>query len=270
MSYQAPLYGRLTAQLPVGPLPFTALKDFFPSYPVAERVAVYAVMGGVPAYLERFDDRQSLSANIRRHLMPRTGMFRSEPFVLIGDLVRETRTYEATLRAIATGCHTPDDISRATGLKAPNLSPYLKRLQELGLVERRIPATVPPVKRRATTLGRYYLLDPYLRFYFRSIEPHLDMVEQELTDRLWGIISEQFRAFVAFTFEELCREWTLVQARAGRLPFSPDVVGAHWGSDARLRPFTLFRASSEGSARRVDVVAINWRLYNRRLHGGVP
>jgi AAA+ ATPase superfamily predicted ATPase len=242
MTYQAPLYGRLTAQLPVGPLPFAALKDFFPRYPAAERLAVYAVLGGVPAYLERFDDGRLLSANIRRHLMQRTGMFHSEPFVLIGDLVRETRTYEAILRAIASGHHTPDDISRATGLKAPNLSPYLKRLQELGLVERRIPATVPLAKRRVTTLGRYYLLDPYLRFYFRFIEPHLDLVEQQLTERLWEIISEQFRAFVAFTFEELCREWTLVQARAGRLPFSPDLVGAHWAADAQ-----------------VDVVAINWR-----------
>jgi AAA+ ATPase superfamily predicted ATPase len=43
-------------------------------------------------------------------------------------------------------------------------------------------------------------------------------------------------------FEELCREWTLVQARAGRLPFPPEIVGAHWAKDAQ-----------------VDVVAVNWR-----------
>lgn len=242
VAYQAPLYGRFTAQLPIGPLPFGVLREFFPKYSAVDRVAAYAVVGGVPAYLERFDGGRSLSANIRRHLMRRTGMFRGEPFLLVGDLVRETRTYEATLRSIAVGCHTPDAISRAIGTKTPNLSPYLKRLQELGLVERRIPAAVPPSKRRATTRGRYFLLDPYLRFYFRFIEPHLDLVEQELTDRLWSIIKEQFRPFVALTFEELCREWTLMQARAGKLPFSPDVVGSHWASDAQ-----------------VDVVAVNWR-----------
>jgi len=68
LNYQAPLYGRTTGQFPVEPLPYAALADFFPGYPAAERVATYATLGGVPAYLERFDAQQSLSANIRQHL----------------------------------------------------------------------------------------------------------------------------------------------------------------------------------------------------------
>jgi len=35
---------------------------------------------------------------MRRHLFRRAVMFRSEPAVLVSDLVRETRTYEAVLR----------------------------------------------------------------------------------------------------------------------------------------------------------------------------
>jgi AAA+ ATPase superfamily predicted ATPase len=53
LNYQAPLYGRTTGQFSVEPLPYAALEDFFPRYPAAERVAVYTVLGGVPAYLER-------------------------------------------------------------------------------------------------------------------------------------------------------------------------------------------------------------------------
>lgn len=243
LHYQAPLYGRTTAQLPVEPLPYATLADFFPGYSAAERVATYAVLGGVPAYLERFDNRQSLSANIRRHLFQRTGMFRSEPAILISDLVRETRNYEAVLRAIATGAHTPATIAQATGLTSPNLAPYLTRLRELGLIERRIPATIPFDQRRTTTRSRYHLRDAYLRFYFRFIEPNLELVELELIDLLWERISEQFRAFIGVTaFEDLCREWTLTQARQGKLPFAPELVGSHWARDAQ-----------------VDVVAINWR-----------
>jgi len=64
-----------------------------------------------------------------------------------------------------------------------------------------------------------------------------------LTGLLWERIGEQFRAFVGLTaFEELCREWTLIQARAGQLPFPPEIVGSHWAPDAQ-----------------VDVVALNWR-----------
>lgn len=45
LGYQAPLYGRMTAQLLVKPLPFYALREFFPKYSVEERVAVYAILG---------------------------------------------------------------------------------------------------------------------------------------------------------------------------------------------------------------------------------
>jgi hypothetical protein len=200
-------------------------------------------VGGVPAYLEQFDPEQSLSDNIRRHLFRRTGMFRSEPELLVNDLVRETRNYEAALRAVASGAHTPSEMAEVTGLASPNLAPYLKRLVELGLVERRVPATLPRDQRRNTTRSRYYLLDPYLRFYFRFIEPNLELIELELIDVLWQRLADQFRAFVGATaFEDLCREWTLVRARQGKLPFAPEIVGSHWAPDAQ-----------------VDVVAMNWQ-----------
>jgi len=65
----------------------------------------------------------------------------------------------------------------------------------------------------------------------------------ELSAVLWNRISDQFRAFVGMTaFEDLCREWVLVKARAAKLPLIPEVVGSHWSMQAQ-----------------VDVVAINWR-----------
>jgi AAA+ ATPase superfamily predicted ATPase len=242
--YDAPLYGRFTAQLPVDPLPFPALHDFLPRYTAAERVAVYAVAGGIPAYLERFNDRETLGANVQRLFMRRTGMFRGEPFILVGDVIRrETQTYEAVLKAIAAGRRTPQEIGAMLGLTSSYLSPYLKQLEALHLVERRLPATIRPERRRTSRNSLYYLADPYLRFYFRFIQPNLGLVEQELTDILWQRIAEQFRAFVGLTaFEELCREWTLAQAHAGQLPFPPEIVGSHWSPGVQ-----------------VDVVAVNWR-----------
>jgi len=243
MSYQAPLYGRFTAQFPVDPLPFTALGDFLPRYAAAERVAVYAVAGGVPAYLERFDDRRSLTENIRELFMQRTSVFRTEPFFLIGDVIRrETQTYEAVLKSIAAGNRTPQEIGNTLGVSSSYLSPYLKQLEELHLVRRRIPATIPPERRESTKTSHYHLSDPYLRFYFRFIAPNAELVEQELSVLLWDRIADQFRAFVGMTtFEDLCREWVLVKARAGQLPMVPEVVGSHWSTDTQ-----------------VDVVAINW------------
>ncbi len=243
MNYQAPLYGRFSGQFFLKPLNFAALSEFFPHYDAAERVATYACLGGVPAYLEWFNPAQSLVANIKQHLFSPSGMFRSEPTLLVGDLVRETRLYEAIIRSIANGAHTPAEMTTETSISSPNLQPYLKRLLELHLIERRVPATIPHLQRETTTRSRYHISDPYLRFYYRFIEPDLDLIELGQTDVVWNKISEQFRAFVGLTtFEELCREWVANQTRKGKMPFLFQFLGSHWSGDAQ-----------------VDVVAINWR-----------
>jgi AAA+ ATPase superfamily predicted ATPase len=239
--YQAPLYGRFTARLLVKPLPFTALAEFLPRYDLAQRVAVYAILGGIPAYLERFDSRRTLATNVQEEILLDTGMFRVEPFYLLSDEVREPRNYMAVLRAIGQGNHTLEAITLGAGFQTKqHTSTYLGRLQDLHLIYRDTPATIPEDKQ--TTQGRYYLHDAYLRFYFRFIAPHERLLEQGLIPRLWEIIRDQMRAFVGMTaFEELCREWVLKQAIRGALPFMPDRVGSHWSKDAQ-----------------VDVVAIRW------------
>jgi AAA+ ATPase superfamily predicted ATPase len=165
-----------------------------------------------------------------------TGIFRAEPFFLINELVREPRNYIAILRAIGEGNHTLETIALAAGLDKSHVSAYLDRLQALYLVERRVPATMPPHKR--TTQGRYHLGDAYLRFFFRFVAPYQALLERGQAELVWRNIQTQLRAFVGATaFEELCREWAWTHP----LPFLPQQVGAHWGSDVQ-----------------VDLVAVNW------------
>jgi uncharacterized protein len=245
LGYHSPLYGRMTAQLALKPLPFPALKQFFPRYTAAERVAIYAILGGIPAYLEKFDDALSLTANVREQILAPLSIFQSEPFFLLQDEVRELSSYLAIIRAIGEGAHTLDAISLTSGIAKNHVSTYLVRLQDLTFVQREVPVTIRPNKR--TTQGRYLLADPYLRFYFRFLASNQLLLEQGLHNRLWELISAGLRAFVGQTaFEEICRQWTRQQAAAGRLSFLPDAVGRHWGREVEI-----------------DVAAINWT--ERRL-----
>ncbi len=258
VAHEAPLYGRLTAQILVQPLAFPDIALFLPDYDVHKRLAVYAILGGIPAYLERWRSSQSLTENIERLFLLRTGWFRNEPLVVISDLTqRETTSYEATLRAIAAGNHSREDIAAASAIPTTSLSHYLNRLLDLQMVERRAPATVPPARSRTSRHNRYFLRDPYLRFYYRFVDPNLHLIEQGLSRRLWTSLEEQFRAFVAASFEELCREWVPAQAQSGMLPFDPEVIGSHWAANAQ-----------------VDVVAINWKkkqiLLGEAKWGGDP
>jgi len=163
--------------------------------------------------------------------------------VIISDLTRrETANFEAVLKAIAAGRHARADIAAFSAIPSTSLSRYLPRLMDLKLVERRVPATVPLVELETSRQSRYYLSDPFLRFYYRFIDPDLHLIEGGLSQNMWARIEEGFRAFVATTFEDLCREWVLREAQAGRLPFAPENVGQHWSTTVK-----------------VDVVVISWR-----------
>jgi uncharacterized protein len=123
-----------------------------------------------------------------------------------------------------------------------HLSSYLVRLQDLKLIERRLPATVASAERLRSRKGRYHLRDPYFRFYFRFLAP---MHEQAGLgpEQIWNRIQQDLRAFIGQTaFEDLARTWVLAQGQASRLPFAPEIVGNQWSRHVE-----------------VDVVAVNWR-----------
>lgn len=240
----APLYGRMLGPLRVRPLLYSATSEFFPRYNAEQRIATYAILGGVPAYLEQFTDDLSIMQNLRQSLFRETGLFRTDPDYLIGEQVRDLKVYQAVLSAIALGARKPADIALQANLpQRSGVDPYLAQLVAMDYVRRELPATVSPNKRKTSRQSRYVLADNYLRFYFRFVRSNLALIAQQLYDEVEKRISEQLRAFVGVTaFEELSREWILTQARAGEMPFSVEQVGSHWGGGVQ-----------------VDVVAMNWR-----------
>jgi len=228
-AYHAPLYGRLAAQFPLYPLSFADTASFLPRYDIWQRMGVFAMLGGVPAYLEYWRDDESLASNVERLFLQRTGWFRNESQVLLNDLTqRETAKYETILEVIAAGHHHRDAIASYSAIPSTSLSHYLPRLIELQFVSRHVPATVPLPQLKRSKLARYHLGNPFLRFYYRFIVPNLHLIERGLPNVLWQMIEENLRAFVGLTFEGVCRTWLIRQAQRDQLPFVPDNVGSHW------------------------------------------
>ncbi len=241
MSRQSPLFGRMTAQWHLEPLPFSSLQEFFPKWGADERVAAYAIVGGIPAYLNWFNPNQSLVENIRNVVLSPGGMFLAEPAFLLYDEVRELKNYLAVLKAIGSGKHTLGEIGERAFLPSTAVNAYLSTLQELRLVERRLPVTVRPGGQTRSRAGRYHLSDPYFRFYFHFLAPFQDNPLMR-TEQILERIQQDLRAFVGATaFEELCRQWAIAEGKAGKLPFTPVSAGSHWSRRVQ-----------------VDVAALNW------------
>jgi len=241
LNYQAPLYGRATGRLRLLPLSFGALKTLFPKYRTEERVAVYGIAGGIPAYLELFDDWVSIDNNLGRKIISPANVMMQDAVFLLREQLDEPRNYMAVIEAIAAGHHQLSDLADKAGLSRTHITKYLSVLQELGYVEREIPATVRRPER--SRMGRYVLTDPYMRFYFRFIHPNLGFIERGMQGQALSAIREQLANFIgSHTFEELCRDWVVVQSENGALPFEPEKIGRFWSRRAE-----------------VDVVAISHR-----------
>jgi uncharacterized protein len=240
LSYQTPLYGRASNQLHLQPLPFGVTKNVFPRYSAVDRVGIYAMFGGIPAYWERIDPRRSVSDNINNQLLTAGNLMQSEPRLLLQDFISEPHNYVAVLTAIANGARTPAEIASFTGLPNVQAPKYLGVLADAGFVERRAPATAPPTGR----LGRHHITDPYLRFYFRFLASRQEQLALGLQDQALAEISRHLIDFIGtYTWEELCREWVLRAASAEELflsqkrskpAFLPDKVGSAWNKHTQI------------------------------------
>ena len=182
LSSRAPLYGRATALLHLRPFPFAETQAVFPKYTPAERVAVYAILGGVPGYWEHFDPEQSLRENIRQcFLSDSHSFFQDEPAWLLREYGDTLPTYGSMLRALAQGRRTPAAIARQAGLSV-RLSNRRRRLDRdrvaadlHTLMDAGHVVYDRPVTARLTTRARWYRLpDPFLRFHFRFLAARQD------------------------------------------------------------------------------------------------
>jgi uncharacterized protein len=231
MSYQAPLYGRASAQMHLRPLPFGLTRKAFPKYSDVERVALYAVFGGIPAYWERIEPKKSMSQNIKDQLLTPNNLMQSEPRLLLQDFISDIHNYWAVLRAIANNARTPKDISTYTGLPNVQVPKYLSVLSEAGFVERRVSVTALPNSRA----GRHHITDPYLRFYFRFLASRERQLAMDLPEQSLAEVTRHLIDFIGMhTWEELCREWTLRASAANLLPFLPDEVGSAWNANTQI------------------------------------
>jgi hypothetical protein len=189
------------------------------------------MLGGVPAYWELFEPGVGLDRNIRSQFLSGINLFHDEPRLLLQDFVSEIHNYVAILRALAHGYRTPKEIAGFTGLNDRHLSMYLTNLVATGFVERRVPVTQAPSSR----LGRHFIVDPFMRFYFRFLSQRQVQLALGVQEQALAEIKKHLIDFIgANTWEELCRGWLLRAGVSGRLPFMPDQVGSTWTRKAQI------------------------------------
>jgi len=233
LNRDAPLYGRRTAQLTLRPLTVGQTGAFLPGRSAVELIEVYAVTGGMPAYLAQLHPDRSLWVNLRRTAFDPSNILYNDGLTLLRDEMRNPRHYAAVLRAIAGGHHTLSTIAREAGVERSSLPAYLSTLQGLGYVERRVPIGIARSARQRR--GTWHIVDPYVRFWGRYILPYTGAIEKGqgagLVDQ---VVRPTWEQFVAITWEDLARA-SVYELAARRTPgFWPEAVGSWWDAAHQL------------------------------------
>jgi AAA+ ATPase superfamily predicted ATPase len=175
LAERSPLFGRRTGQRRLEPFEPSDSLAFFPRWSMEDALLAYGILGGMPAYLRRFDDRRTLDENVSKEMLRPEGYLFDEVQFLLRTELQNPTTYNSILAAVARGSERVGDIAISVGVDSPTANKYLHVLRELRIVEREIPLTDPdPLRSRK---GKYRIADRFLAFHFRHIQSHLSLIE---------------------------------------------------------------------------------------------
>ena len=251
LSYDSPLYGRRTSQMRLAPLLFTDIYAV-QSLSFTESVEQYAVTGGVPKYLEFFEDGRELTEQIKDAVLSKNGFLYEEPFFLLKSESMTAVNYFSIIKAIADGNHKIGKIAGVLGIESSKLTPYLSTLSDLGFVEKRTPFTEKnPEKSRK---GLYFIADNFIRFWFKYVYPYKGELELDNMQIVLEEMKKDFETkFVAFAYEDICKDIFANLCKQGAIDFVPSRIGAYWLND--------YTGDTE-----IDVMAVDNQ--NKRIFAG--
>ena len=216
-----PLYGRATGIYKMTKMGFYDAARFFPNYSAKDKILAYAILGGIPHYLNQFDPQLSISENIKRNILSKGSILYSEADFLLHQELRETPIYNSIIEAVALGNTKLNDISRKSLIENNSkTSVYLKNLIELDIVEREFSVDAGIKGRANTNRGIYRLTDNFFRFWYTFCFANFSQLEDGDVDGVYEyLIEPALHEFASLAFEDVCKEFVRRLQRQNALPF---------------------------------------------------
>ena len=250
--YGRPLYGRLT-EMTIGPLSPAAVGDMLELTP-ADTLDAYLAIGGFPRLAQIWHPGEDLWKFLRRELQSA-----ESPLIVLGErsLAAEFPAElkaRGALEAIGAGERTFTGILQRAKMSNKTLESTLAML----IAKRVIDKALPYSAEARPKLSRYYVSDPYLRFWLRFIQTSIPALERGRGDIVYRHIKERWRTFAGRAIEPLVRD-----AIQGLLPdprfAGAEFVGSFWNRDGSVEVDLVGGRGQAGSDQIDFVGSIKWR-----------
>jgi hypothetical protein len=206
MDYNEPLYGRCDTIIKLRPFATSVVKQILsdnnPSYTNDDLLALYAITGGIPKYIELLIDREAFTvdAMIDRFTEPNSIFLEEGTILLATELGKKYGNYFSILSAIASGRNTAPAIAQAVG--DASIGGLLSRLEDdYELISKKRPILA---KERSQNV-RYEIRDNFLRFWFRYVARNQNLLQMGQNSHLNEIIKADYQTYSGLILEDWFR-----------------------------------------------------------------
>lgn len=217
---------------------FVEMVNRFEAMPVEKIIYANAILGGVPAYLNYWNEKASIKDNIVRIFLTKDApLFQAAEQFLKKEL-RELGAYNAILATMASGKYKLNDIYARTGFSRAKISVYIKNLIELDVVEKVFSFDAAEHAEQMhvnAQKGLYRIKDRYLAFWYRYIFPNVSAIECGQGEQVYEKeIAQDMAQYVRECFAGVCEEYLKLMAQYGRLKARYHNWGSWYGKAGRI------------------------------------
>lgn len=198
----APLYGRADEIMRLTPICLPYIKEAL-NLDSLSAVEEYAVWGGVPRYWELRENSHSLDAAIWHNILSVNGTLYEEPVKLFQDDVKDIVKTSTIMSYVGMGANRLSEIAARCNEPATNLSRPLKKLVDLGFLEREVPFGTDEKNAKKSL---YKIADPYMAFYYQFVVPNRSFIELNRRLPIEQALNTHFSEYVSMQWEKLCRD----------------------------------------------------------------
>lgn len=198
----APLYGRADEIMRLTPIHLPYIQKAL-HLNAMNAIEEYAVWGGVPRYWELRENRSSLDDALWRNILSVNGTLYEEPIKLFQDDVKDIVKTSTIMSYIGTGANRLSEIAARCNEPATNLSRPLKKLIDLGFLEKDVPFGIDEKNAKKSL---YKIADPFMAFYYQFVVPNRSFIELGRRLPLEQALTAHFSEYVSIHWEKLCRD----------------------------------------------------------------
>lgn len=242
LNERSPLYGRSDSTIKLQPISVSFIGEAMELATATEAFVQYSLWGGIPRYWQLAKKEGSLEDSVRNLMLTPDGSLSDEPSRLLRDDLRDLVLSRTLLSVIGSGVNRLSEIAARLERKATELSLPLRRLIDMGYVEREVPFGEAEKGGKRSV---YKICDQFMNSYYRFVAPNASMIAMGHDDRIWSKVQKELTSHVGAEWERQCR----------RALTGSEIDGVLFGHVSRWWGTVYDYASKKGRQMEFDLMA---------------